>query len=136
MTSRRTPSAGRSAILAAAVFVLVFAFQLPFFDHWFGLLDEAAEVFKDAPIGVHDGTNLGLEGNAAQSLPPGDPRPPEAPLQRATEARTAFCQRQWASRVGAGNCAQEQRDVAHRSPNRSKHGQRRPRPTLGGHAPR
>src|SRR6185436_15426812 len=74
-----------------------------------------------------------LEGNAPQTLPPSDSRTFDVTIERNVEAR-AIVDRQRAARVGSGNGAEEQRDVAHGARHRPAGRERRPATGLTRHA--
>src|SRR4051812_40495322 len=79
------------------------------------LLDDAAQLLEDGSISVDHATNLRLEWNAPEALPPRDAFAFERRLERAGELRRVLRDRQRIVRIRAGDCAQKERDVRDRS---------------------
>ena len=89
-------------------------------------LDGAAKLLEDTTVTIDDSTDLWLERDSTETSPPGNASAFERPLEWSAKTRTVLLYRQRAARIGSGNRAEEERQVADRARHRPKHGERRP----------
>src|SRR5580698_1797351 len=91
-----------------------------------GLLDDASEVLKDAPLRIDDATHFGIERKTAKIRAPSDARARKIPGERSSENRARLLQGEGIARIGAGHYREQERRVLHTASHRAEHGKIEP----------
>ena len=91
-----------------------------------GLLDNAAQLFKDRPLRLQNYGHLRVDRQPAQGRTPGDARSRKRTLQVLAEQAARLIDRLRRPRVGSGQDAQQQGRILHRSGHRSLDRKRKP----------